>query len=290
MRGIVSNATKEEITAACIANRAEYVLSFGTGIGSAYYSGEDVKWVYTGLNYLNCVFAVHLSGEGMEQRVEEIMSFYDQRHVCPTWLVNPQDEAGIERMKLEKKLESLGFTQVFEFPAMAVDLKEWERLGWLDHKGEGSTMSSFDPISPAFSLVQVNSAIGLEHWCQLTCAGFHVQKHQLSEYMTLLHSSVEHARFPTHVYIGYWNDKPVCAVSVLEAAGVAGIYWVSTVPQARGRGFATMMMRQLLSRVHAMGYQYATLQSTEMGYSLYRGLGFFDLYRESGYERTGCCR
>jgi GNAT superfamily N-acetyltransferase len=65
----------------------------------------------------------------------------------------------------------------------------------------------------------------------------------------------------------------VGAWSVIDGTD-CGIYAVGTVPEWRGRGLATDLMRGVLGDAVLRGARTATLQSTRMGVPLYRSLGF----------------
>ena len=67
-----------------------------------------------------------------------------------------------------------------------------------------------------------------------------------------------------------------CGVAV-EAAGTAGIYLVATHPEARRRGFASAVMKGLHAGARARGCTAAVLQSTPLGYGVYRSLGYRDV-------------
>jgi ribosomal protein S18 acetylase RimI-like enzyme len=80
--------------------------------------------------------------------------------------------------------------------------------------------------------------------------------------------------FPIRNYLGYLNDKPVSTSTVFFGGGVAGIYCVATLPEARGKGIGAALTLQPLLDAQEMGYRIGALQSSEMGFNVYKKLGF----------------
>lgn len=72
--------------------------------------------------------------------------------------------------------------------------------------------------------------------------------------------------------------------SLFFAAGVAGVYCVSTVERARRRGIGAAVTLAALQEAKNLGYCDGVLGSSEMGYGVYRGLGFEEYCRIGLYE------
>jgi GNAT superfamily N-acetyltransferase len=75
-------------------------------------------------------------------------------------------------------------------------------------------------------------------------------------------------------YLGFLADRPVATAALVPAAGLAGVYAVSTLPEARGRGIGAAMTAFPLLEARARGYRVGVLQATAMGLPVYRRLGF----------------
>lgn len=80
--------------------------------------------------------------------------------------------------------------------------------------------------------------------------------------------------FPVQNYLGYLDGKPISTSTVFYADGVAGIYDVATLPEARGRGLGTALTLAPLLDAREEGYRIGVLQSSEMGFSVYQKMGF----------------
>jgi ribosomal protein S18 acetylase RimI-like enzyme len=66
---------------------------------------------------------------------------------------------------------------------------------------------------------------------------------------------------------------------VVVTHGVAGVYWVGTVPAARGRGLAELCTRAAGNAGFDRGARIAALQASVMGEPLYRRMGYVEVTR-----------
>jgi GNAT superfamily N-acetyltransferase len=80
-------------------------------------------------------------------------------------------------------------------------------------------------------------------------------------------------------FVGRMDGRAVGTSRLSVVGGVAGVYGVVTVPDARGRGVGRAMTLTALHAGVALGMQIATLQATELGLPVYRRLGFEEYYR-----------
>ena len=88
-----------------------------------------------------------------------------------------------------------------------------------------------------------------------------------------------------HLYVARVDGRPGGCVGCVDTDGDAGIYWVGTLPEARGRGLAGGLMRQALRDARERGCTTTSLQATAMGRPVYRRLGYRELGQIEMWER-----
>src|SRR5262249_39781384 len=87
--------------------------------------------------------------------------------------------------------------------------------------------------------------------------------------------------FPARMFYGVCEGRSVTGSLVFFGEQVAVIQCVGTIPQARGRGFASAVVRSCLLAGREEGYRYAALHASEMGYPTYLRLGFATYFKQS---------
>src|SRR5262245_17898957 len=80
-------------------------------------------------------------------------------------------------------------------------------------------------------------------------------------------------------YVASVDGVPRAAAMVILTHGVGGIYWVGTVPEARGRGLAELVTRTVTNAGFDLGARMVTLQASVMGEPIYRRMGFVEVTR-----------
>jgi ribosomal protein S18 acetylase RimI-like enzyme len=80
-----------------------------------------------------------------------------------------------------------------------------------------------------------------------------------------------------HRYIGFLDGTPGATSALVLDSGVAGIYAVATIPEARHKGIGSIMTVLPLLEARQLGYRVGVLQASPMGYPIYRKIGFKDV-------------
>lgn len=78
-------------------------------------------------------------------------------------------------------------------------------------------------------------------------------------------------------FVAYVDEVPAACAMTLVSHGVAGVFYVATVQNARRRGLGDALTRMAARAGFALGARAAWLGASEIGADLYRRIGFSDL-------------
>ena len=170
-----------------------------------------------------------------------------------TWWLEPH----LKPSDWEPALSKHGFGFSDDTPGMAVDLHELN-----------------DAIQTAdrFEIRSVADEESLHIWAKVFVNGYGLPRNWESIAFDLWRQLG--LDLPIRNYLGYLNDEPVSTSTVFYGGGAAGIYCVATLPNARGKGIGAAITLKPLLEAREMGYRIGVLQSSEMGFNVYKKLGF----------------
>lgn len=188
-----------------------------------------------------------------ERLIRESRDYFDAHDIpIASWWLSP----GLDWAPWRQPLQQIGFVPDDDPPGMAVVLDEL--------------------VAPAppdqLSVVRVEDAATLRAWSSVFVAGYELPEQMGAAFCELIAALDEDG--PMQHYLAYRDDTPVATASLVLAAGVAGIYNVATLPEARGQGFGSAITLASLRAAQALGYRAGILQSSEMGFNIYQRLGF----------------
>lgn len=86
-----------------------------------------------------------------------------------------------------------------------------------------------------------------------------------------------------HAQILCERGRAVASALALFSHGIAGVYWVSTRPDARGRGYGSLITRAVGNAAFERGARCVVLQATSFGEPVYRKLGYREFTRYPWY-------
>jgi GNAT superfamily N-acetyltransferase len=76
------------------------------------------------------------------------------------------------------------------------------------------------------------------------------------------------------MYAGLADGRVVATSMLVATNAVAGIYWVATLEQARGRGLGAALTWAAVAGGRALGCTIANLQASRLGFPVYARMGF----------------
>lgn len=79
-------------------------------------------------------------------------------------------------------------------------------------------------------------------------------------------------------FLARLDGRPAAIAMTVVSHGVAGIYWVGCVEEARERGLGRALTARAVNAGLEMGAATASLQASPMGASVYRQMGFETIY------------
>lgn len=74
--------------------------------------------------------------------------------------------------------------------------------------------------------------------------------------------------------VAYGDSEPLAIAMTIVSHGVAGIYWVGVVPEARGSGLGRTVTAAAVDAGLRLGAGRASLQASKMGEPIYASMGF----------------
>ncbi len=124
---------------------------------------------------------------------------------------------------------------------------------------------------PAIEFRPVNDAPSRSTFCHLTSQVFDIPFGMANA----MYGGQEAWTEEYEAWVGYVNAQPVTLALIVYSQGAAGLYSVGTLAPFRKQGFGDATVRWCVARAsESRGAQNFVLQSSDIGLSLYRRLGF----------------
>jgi GNAT superfamily N-acetyltransferase len=266
MTEIVKELSSARLLPALEANMVEFYVAWGRAPQAALWEEPDLIRVYTGLPFalLNGIFGARLAPGTVDTTIEATIAYLAPRRVPALWWTGP----GTQPPDLGRHLQGHGFVHARDVPGMAVDLLALQE----DH-----------PRPPGLTIERVEDGEMLRTWARIAWVGTGFPETHQDEFAGLeVRCRIAPGR-PRYRYLGFQNGVPVATSALVLHAGVAGIYAVATLPEARRQGLGTAVTLAPLRDARELGYRVGTLQASEMGFPVYRQLGFREVCRLGNY-------
>jgi GNAT superfamily N-acetyltransferase len=86
-------------------------------------------------------------------------------------------------------------------------------------------------------------------------------------------------------WLAYVDREPAATAMLVSSGPVGMVCWVATLDDRRGRGLAALCTARATAAAFERGAELASLQASPMGESLYRRLGYEELFRYRLYMK-----
>jgi ribosomal protein S18 acetylase RimI-like enzyme len=271
MQEIINDISSGKLVTALESNMAAFWSAYGRGHGSTLQSTPNVIWFYTGIQVplFNGVISAKLKYDDVKATIDSLQSKIDEQGAPALWWLGPSSTPE----NLGALLEQYGLHAAGEVPGMAVDLAE---------------MKSMPKTIENLMIQKVSNAQMQALWARTAAIGSEFpdsadEAEKLEVSLTDLHYKAQHR------YIGFLDGAPVSTSAMVLDSGLAGIYAVATIPEARRKGIGEIMTVMPLLEAMRSGYRVGILQASSMGYPIYKRIGFqdvckFNLYFQSKKE------
>ena len=233
----------------------DFSLSFASLPGALAQRGPDVHWCYTGAPRLNRVLSARFHEGDADRRIDEVLAVFRSRAVPASWYVSPLDTPA----DLAARLECRGLVLRGIWTGMTFDLDEGVPSGNLPDDAE---------VRPA------DDEAGAIAWAETAGVGFAMPPDSAGAFVRVISLMRPPAEAVWRRYITYWRGEPVATAALYVERGIAGIYYVGTVPSARRHGFASAATLRALADARTLGHRSAVLQASPAGAPVYLRLGF----------------
>jgi ribosomal protein S18 acetylase RimI-like enzyme len=255
MNHIQTDVSDEALVTAIRANMCDFFRQLSRSNPAEHFENKRFTRWYTPLPHpwFNGVFSSALPNDDDSFIEETIEYFRLQGTSIFTWWMEPHVQASDWKSVLSK--HGFGFSN--DTPGMAVDLQEM--------KDSSQSVDGFEVRS-------VDDEESLRIWSKVFINGYGLPLAWESITFDLwVQLGLD---LPLRNYLGYLNGKPVSTSTIFYGGGVAGIYCVATLPEARGKGIGAAITLKPLQDAREMDYRVGILQSSEMGFNVYQRLGF----------------
>ncbi|MCP5369572.1 MAG: GNAT family N-acetyltransferase [Rickettsiaceae bacterium] len=226
---------------------------------------NDAHSYMTGGAELNFIYITRHTN-ALDKILTEGKQFFDQENlsfdvIIPQELCAPQ---------MADVLNAMGYTQKSKSVSMVVGLDRFatDQTGSFDSE---TTIKSNDNQLNDWMMPLIGAFESTIEICKVYAA-----RHEsaLKKNINLRHFSL------------YKQKQPIASITLSMCDNtIARIDDVGTLPAFQGKGYATRLMRYVLSEAKRLGARYCFLESSDSGLGVYQKLGFETLFKNNIYSR-----
>lgn len=239
-------------------NLFNYIKTYARTRHSEVIETNEMLYVMNNLNGVsmlnNCVYKIGVNKFGLKKTAGDILSKFKARGLPVYWYISPVSGTAA----LEDHLRAKELIHIEDYYFMHLDM----------------TDSNTTIKNKTLIIKQVSDVTAAEEFFHIYSVCFELSK-AVEKELHIYHSKLLlDPLISAYHYIGYMNGKPVGTSTVFYNSGIAGIYNITVLPEARNMFIGHDMTITALSRAKKDSYKYAALQATELGSHVYKKIGF----------------
>ncbi len=219
----------------------------------------------TGIKHpvMNGVMSANLPDDDAAVAAE--LDYFESRGLPMSWTVGPSDTP----VDLGERLERLGLKRTSTNPGMLVDLDALD--------GE--------PLASGLEILEVTDEETFRTFSDVLCEGFGMPAFDEFAQMFIDAGTGDDGSIAS--FLGLLDGEPIATSRTILDNGLAGVYTVATLAQARGKGLGRALTLAACLYGKERGYRLGTLQSSDMGHPVYLKMGFWDVCEFRDYTWAG---
>ena len=265
MQSILTDFDPTTLRQAIKANWADYYTYFARSPKVELHTDSPLTWMLTSVpdSFVNVVFRTQLPADRTSDVIDEALDHFRSKKVTHLgWWV----EEDAQQANRQKQLIDHGLTFSEGATGMAVDL---------------TALHEDQPVPANLQIVHVEDRETLQRWIHIARVGFSVPEWGEGRWCDVFADLG--FELPIRSYLALLNGQLVGTSQLFLSAGVAGIYNVTCLPEARGQGVGGAITLAPLIEARQMGYRISILQASRLGARVYRRLGFQEYGRLNNY-------
>ena len=257
MSNVLEDLSQDAVVDAIEGNLVTFVDFLGGSTRVKVHHDSDVTWYVSDVPFplLNGAMRARLEPGSEDRRIDEILAEFEAAGMPMLWWTGPASRPE----DIGSRLAGRGLVKAGAPPGMAIDLMK---------------LDAGESAPPGVTIKRLDGDYMLDGYGQVLQQVFGAPDFVKEIYYEIFKSRGYDEDGDVQNYLAYLEGTPVGACTIVYGAGVAGVYSVATVEEARGRGIGRAVTLGPLLDARQRGYRVGVLEASDMGYNLYKQLGF----------------
>lgn len=244
-------------------NFSNFYLEMAQIKGCAYNLGAKYNWVKSiDEKWPSGIFDIRLKKNGSDEDIQELVMKMKSGLLPRTIMTGPSTMPN----DFDAYFGQYGLTKMYEASGMALHLTDLRP----------------EQLIPDLQISVVNEEM-LQSWCKIVYSElFRRSDGAIEDFYQLIQLAIEKEKI--QCFAAKYQGKIVATSCLYAHEGVAGIYFVATLQEYRGRGIGRQITIAPLLFAKEQGYKIATLQASPLGVGVYGRIGFKEYCRLGRYQ------